>query len=222
MHLYMKYILLFDFGHGTREYTKNSKHSPGYTIIDGKKVYDLYEGEWTREVGRRIVDAMTTLGVDCRIIVPEDLDISLTERCKRANKIIKDNPDAQCLFISVHINAASSDGQWHDASGWTVWVSKANASANSKKLANDLYDVAEAMGLKGNRSVPKERYWTANFTVLHDTNCPAVLTENLFQDNRKEVTFLNSEEGKEKLVNLHVAGLCKFMGIPCGIVIDER
>jgi len=215
-----KYILLFDFGHGTRKYTKG-KHSPDYKLVNGEKVYSLYEGEWVREVGRRIVEQMKELGVDCRIIVPEDKDISLTERCNRANKIVRDNPDAQCLFISVHINAASDDGQWHDASGVTVWVSKSNASNTSKELARTLYDSAVDFGLKGNRSVPRERYWQANFTVVHNTNCPAVLTENLFMDNRKELQFLLSEEGKETIVNYHVAGLCKFMGIPCGVVIDN-
>ena len=33
-----KYILLFDFGHGTRNYTAG-KHSPEYILVDGKKVY---------------------------------------------------------------------------------------------------------------------------------------------------------------------------------------
>ena len=207
---------MFDFGHGTRLYTIG-KHSPGYTIVNGQKVYTLYEGEWVREVGRRIVKAFEELGYECVIIVPEDEDIPLMERCRRANKIIAENPDAQCLFISVHINAAGSGSEWRDASGVSVYVSK-SASDKSKKLAQCIYGAAEKLGLKGNRSVPKERYWQANFTVITRTNCPAVLTENMFQDNKKDVEFLLSEKGKETIVNMHVAGICEFLGHPYGLI----
>lgn len=210
-----RYILLFDFGHGTRQYTIG-KHSPWYNIVNGQKVYTLYEGEWVRETGRRIVDAMTSLGVDCRVIVPEDQDIPLMERVSRANKIVRENPDAICLYISIHINAAASDGQGHDARGLAVYVSK-NASDKSKTLAKTLYDTGVDMGLKGNRSTPREHYWQANFTVITRTSCPAVLTENLFQDNAKDVEFLLSEAGRETIVNYHVIGLCKYMGIPYGL-----
>lgn len=201
----MKTIILVDFGHGTRQYTKG-KCAPDKS---------LYEGEWTREVGKRIVNALRELGLDCRPIVTEDEDISLMERCDRVNKIVDDNKDCQCIFLSVHINAAGNEGKWEKASGWTAWVSK-TASDKSKTLAQDLYSVATEMGLKGNRSVPAEHYWSANFKVLKSTRCPAVLTENLFMDNKGDLEFLKSEEGKDKLVNLHVMGICKYLDIPYG------
>jgi N-acetylmuramoyl-L-alanine amidase len=39
-----------------------------------------------------------------------------------------------CVFISIHINAAGGDGKWHNATGWSGWVAK-KSSSNSKKLA---------------------------------------------------------------------------------------
>lgn len=199
------YILLFDFGHGTRKYTKG-KRSP-----DGS----LYEGEWNREVGMMIVDGLRELGVDCRVIVPEDEDISLPKRCDRANKIVKDNPGKKCRYISIHINAAPGEG-WNDkASGASIYVSK-NASVESVKMAQNYYDMVEAFALKGDRSVPTERVWRANYKVLVGTNCPAMLSENLFMTNHKEVEFLKSRNGKETIANLHIAALCKYMGIPYG------
>ena len=53
------YIFIFDFGHGTRKYTKG-KRSPDES---------LFEGEWNREVGMMIVQALKELGIDCRVIV---------------------------------------------------------------------------------------------------------------------------------------------------------
>lgn len=206
-----EYILMFDFGHGTRQYTKG-KCSP-----DGS----IYEGEWNREVGKRIFKEMRKLDIDCRIIVNEDEDISLQERCNRANKIVKDNPNKKCLYISIHINAAGVDGKWHNATGWAIYVAR-NASTKSKKLAKTLYDTALEMHLEGNRCIPAEHYWVAGYKVLRDTSCPAVLTENMFMDNKDDCKFLLSEEGKETIVNLHVIGLCKYMGIPYGYREGEK
>jgi N-acetylmuramoyl-L-alanine amidase len=47
--------------------------------------------------------------------------------------------------------------------------------------------------------------------MCRDTKCPAVLTENLFQDNKKDVEFLLSEKGKETIVNLHVEGIINYI-----------
>ena len=43
-----------------------------------------------------------------------------------------------------------------------------------------------------------------NFTVIYKTKCPAILTENLFMDNKTDVAFLNSEEGREVITQIHV------------------
>ena len=41
---------------------------------------------------------------------------------------------------------------------------------------------------------------------MRDTKCPAVLTENLFQDNKEDVAILMSETGKHAMVDIHVIG----------------
>ena len=120
------------------------------------------------------------------------------------------NKGYHCILISIHINAAGADGKWHDARGWTGWISK-KASKNSKRLAQLLYTEADKQGLKGNRWVPECKYWEANYTITTKTNCPAVLTENMFQDNKEDVNFLMSKEGKEKIVKLHIDGILKYM-----------
>ena len=199
------YILLFDFGHGTRKYTKG-KHSPDCTI---------YEGEWVREVGKRLVQELQLMGFDCRIIVPEDQDIPLAERCERVNKIVKENPKSECLFISLHLNAAGDDGKWYNARGCTVWVCK-KASEKSKTLAELYFDTAKEMGLLGNRKA--EGPCEANFKVLKSTNCPAILTENMFQDNKKDVEWLLSETGKDTIINLHIITICKYTETPYGFI----
>ena len=82
---------------------------------------------------------------------------------------------------------------------------------NSKKLARLLYEEAEKRGLKGNRSVPTEKYWVQSLAMCRDTKCPAVLTENMFMDNKQDKEFLLSKEGREKIIDLHVQGIIKYI-----------
>lgn len=191
--------ILIDNGHGIDTL---GKCSPDRRLLEYK---------WTREIASRIVDTLKKEGYDAERIVIEEKDISLTERCRRVNNICAKKGTKNCILISVHINAAGN-GQWYNASGWTEWVSK-KASANSKKLAQILYEEAVARKLQGNRFVPATKYWEANYTIITKTNCPAVLTENLFQDNKEEVDFLLSEKGKQTIVDLHVAGIKKYIAV---------
>lgn len=190
--------ILIDNGHGV--------NTPGKCSPDKT----LREYAWARDIAQRIVAELKSRGYDAQRIVTEQTDISLTERVRRVNNICKQYGAKNCLLVSVHINAAGADGKWHDASGWSGWVAP-NASANSKALASLLYDEAAKRRLQGNRSVPTERYWVGNFTIIKRTNCPAVLTENLFQDNKTEVAYLLSEDGKQHITQLHVDGIINYI-----------
>ena len=191
-------VILIDNGHGS--------NTAGKCSPDGR----LKEYAWARDIAKRIERALKLRGYDARRIVPEEYDVPLSTRCRRVNTICRENGSKNCILVSIHINAAKSDGKWHDASGWSGWVAP-NASANSKKLAQYLYKEAENHGLKGNRAVPSCKYWTGNFAIVRDTNCPAVLTENLFQDNKSEVDFLMSETGKQEIVKLHIDGIINYI-----------
>lgn len=195
-----KLVVLIDNGHG-----KNTKGkcSPNKSI---------YEWEYTREIACRLYKRLLIEGIEAILITPEERDISLTERVRREKKFTKEAKKAgkETCFISLHLNAAGGGGKWKTARGWTDWIAQ-EASADSKKLAQLLYAEAEARGLQGDRCVPSTKYWTANYTVCTDTSCPAVLTENLFQDNKEDVAYLLTEEGKETIVDLHLQAIKKYI-----------
>lgn len=182
-------LILIDNGHGI--------NTPGKCSPDKS----LYEWKYTREIAAEVVKELNESGYRAIQLVTESNDISLEQRCKRVNDYCKTNKDV--LLISIHVNAAGSDKKWHSASGWSGWV-YTKSSVKSRMLAQLLYAQAEKYRLQGNRSVPKNKYWTANFYILRNTNCPAVLTENLFQDNKEDVQYLLSEEGRRNIVQLHV------------------
>lgn len=186
--------VLIDNGHG--------KDTPGKRSPDGI----LREYAYTREIARRIVGALRAKGIDAELLVPEEEDVPLPERCARANRYGAD----EALLVSVHCDAAGNGKDWSDARGWSVRVCP-SASQNTLRMAESLAEGAEKEGLKVRRQYPDKGYWVQNLYLLRHTRCPAVLTENLFQDNLDDVDFLLSEEGKQAIVRLHVDGIMNYL-----------
>lgn len=191
-------IVLIDNGHG--------ENTPGKCSPDGR----LKEYKSARAIARLIVDGLKAKGVYAVLLVPEDTDISLRERCKRANRYCEKHGAKNVLLVSIHHNAAGADGKWHAARGFSSHVSL-NASGRSKALAQYLWSEALMQGLKGNRSVPEVKYIAQNLAICRDTRCAAVLTENLFQDNEDDVAFLLSDEGKKKVATMHVTAINEYI-----------
>lgn len=190
--------VLIDNGHG--------ENTPGKCSPDKR----LREYAYAREIARRVEKCLRCKGYNAQRIVEEETDVPLSERCKRVNDICKQVGTKSVLLVSIHNNAAGGDGKWHEARGFSAHVGL-NASSKSKMLAQYLWNEAIQQGLKGNRSVPAAPYIAQNLAICRDTACPAVLTENLFQDNKEDVELLLSEEGKEKVTATHVNAIVNFI-----------
>ena len=190
--------VLIDNGHG--------ENTPGKCSPDKR----LREYAYAREIARRVEKCLRCKGYEAQRIVEEETDVPLSERCKRVNDIRKQVGTKNVLLVSIHNNAAGGDGKWHEARGFSAHVGL-NASSKSKMLAQYLWNEAIQQGLKGNRSVPAAPYIAQNLAICRDTACPAVLTENLFQDNKEDVELLLSEEGKEKVTATHVNAIVNFI-----------
>ena len=191
-------VILTDPGHG--------ENTAGKRSPDGR----LLEWKYSREIAAEVVKRLKTMDYNAQQLVTEENDISLGTRCKRVNDICKHFGASNVLVVSVHCNAAGADGKWHDARGWQACVSL-NASAKSKQLASYLFDAAQNEGLKMRSPKAGQKWWAQNLAICRDTNCPAVLTENLFQDNLADVEYLLSDEGREAIVNLHVNGIINYI-----------
>ena len=191
--------VLIDNGHG--------ENTPGKRSPDGR----LREWAYTREIADLVVAGLRKKGIDAERIVKEDSDVPLSERCRRTNNIYRDT-GKKAILVSIHCNAAGSGTSWMNAHGWSVFVSN-NASANSKKLATSLCEVAESLKMQIRRLMPRQPYWEQNLAICRDTNCPAVLTENFFQDNKEDVEYLLSREGKDTVARIHIEGILKYLGL---------
>ena len=191
--------------------TAHQKSILGKGSPDGK----FKEYKYSREVCKAVRDTLKDMGYQVFIdIEDDDLQLSqskeLSLRCKIVNELVKQYKN--CIYVSIHVNAAASDGKWHDATGWEVYTSVGKTKAD--ELATCLYNAAK-YNMKDKKlrtdysdgDADKE----AHLYVLKHTNCPAVLTENFFQDNKKDVDYLLSDEGFHAIVRLHVEGILQYI-----------
>lgn len=205
--------IILDYGHG--------KNCPGKCSPDKT----FFEWQFSREVGRAVARTLREKGYNVHETWTEDyeplsdpnkvcnkrqLDAALNYRWKEVNRLCGIYGTTNCVSVSIHANAAGGDGQWHDATGFCVMVGR-KASSKSKKLARMIYDAADRQGLRGNRYVPTERYWVQPLAMCDRTNCPAVLAEALFYDNKSDLAILKSAEGKSKIAALLVEGITKYV-----------
>lgn len=191
-------IILLDNGHG--------KDTPGKRSPDGK----LLEYSYTREIASRLEKALLNKGYTCIRITPEDDDIELLERCQRVNDYCHEYGTNNVILVSIHCNAAGNGSQWMNARGWEAWTSVRETKADI--LATCLYNAAEKAGFKMRKDMSDgDPDKEGHLYILKHTLCPAVLTENLFQDNKEDVEYLLSEKGKAQIVNLHVDGIINYI-----------
>lgn len=192
--------ILIDNGHGI--------DTPGKRSPDGV----LREYAWNRQISGRVVASLVDLGHNAELLVPELEDISLPERCRRANDICRLLGKEDVILVSIHANAAGRGDRWYDATGWCAYTMRGDTLADS--LATSLYEAAR-LHLPGQRIrtdyADGDPDLEADFYILRRTLCPSVLVENMFMDSRRDCQFLLCEDGQQAIVNLHVAGICRYL-----------
>ena len=120
-------------------------------------------------------------------------------------------PTSNCL-IAVGLNSIRMDGHQHSNKGWRV-ISNPE-SPQSSTLATAL--ATAAMQTLGHRATSNQDTATSlahlNQTpILTATAIPAVLTLNLYQDNRQDAAYLLSSEGRQAIISLHVKGISAYL-----------
>lgn len=187
--------ILIDNGHGIET---RGKRSP-----DGR----LREYRYTREIASAVVSGLQQRGYDAILLVPEENDLPLKERVRRANAY---GPDA--ILVSIHCNASGRGNEWRQPQGWSAYTTIGETSADL--LASKLYEAAEA-------NFPERRIrkdfsdgdadFEASFYIIRHTVMPAVLTENFMMDNQDDVEFLLSDVGRNAVIQTHLQGIIKYL-----------
>lgn len=187
--------ILLDNGHGENTPGKRSPVWP-----DGAQ---LYEYEFNRDIARRVHNALRGRGVDCELLVRENVDVPLSERVLRANEAAGEVGAENCLLVSIHANAGGG-------TGWEAWTGKGRTAADD--YAAIFYEEAAQAFPEwkirmdtADGDADKE----ADFYILKRTACPAVLTENFFMDTERDCRFILSAEGRVRVAGMHVAAILR-------------
>lgn len=200
--------------------TAHRRREPGKQSPDGR----LKEFFWSREI---VSDLKLKLeDYEVRTFVDfEDFDLpknmqtpssrlerqrELGLRVNAVNQICDRYGKDNCLYVSIHVNAMGNGDNWNNARGWQVCVSP-DASKSSRVLAESLAEQARQFSLRVRQPSPDRRYWEQSLYVLNRTKCPAVLTENLFMDNRDDVDYLLSDEGRHVIERTHLEGILNYI-----------
>ena len=192
--------IFIDNGHGLMT---AGKRSP-----DGQ----FREAFYNREIAKRVVADLVDRGYDSELLVPEDDDISLTERVRRVNAACFLLGKANVILVSIHVNAAGNGSKWMNATGWSVYTCKGRTASDK---------LAECLCESGIKNFPGRRIrtdmsdgdvdWEENFYILRKSLCPAVLTENFFMDSHSDLEYLQSKAGKQAVVDTHVEGIIEYL-----------
>lgn len=183
---------------------------PGHGgVIDGKyvtapnKMYifpdglEVYEGE----INRFIVETTVALsdwepGIDCINLVPEDKDISLSERVRRIERVKKEQELLGNRFVVFEIHCNAFDGT---ARGYECFTTRKDNFSDT--MANIWIEEMKAQfpdaKCRGHRQ--------KDFKVIRESPAYAVLTEHFFFDNRQDVEENDYPEGYAK----HATALIK-------------
>ena len=190
-------FIIIDAGHGNNS---PGKRSPIWK--DGKQ---LFEWEFNRDIATRIAHKLGAAGVRNRLLVTEKEDIQLSERCRRVNNICRMHGKDNCILISIHANAGGG-------TGFEVFTSPGNTKA-------DEYATIMLDSLK--YSFPKKKIRTdysdgdadkeARFYMLQKSQCPAILTENLFMDNETDCRKLMDDDFREQIADAHVRAIFQML-----------
>ena len=99
-----------------------------------------------------------------------------------------------------------------NARGWSCYTSRGQTAGD--RLATCLYEAAEIY-LTGHKLrkdyTDSDPDLESDFYLLRHTQCAAALSENLFHDNSEDCLFLESVEGKQAIVSLHVEGVVRYV-----------
>ncbi|KRB54170.1 hypothetical protein ASD98_18005 [Flavobacterium sp. Root186] len=124
--------------------------------------------------------------IEIILLRKDDSFIQLSERVSKINKI---NPS---LVISLHVNSSENLNE----NGVNAYVSKQNGFyEESKEKAENLVDKIS------NEKLAKGEVKDANYFVLKNSKCPALLVEIGYLTNENDRNYLISENGQNEIAN---------------------
>lgn len=188
-----------DPGHGP---LTQGKKSPIFKAAWWKIGSRLFEFEFNRDVARRLCAMLSEAGVEYMITVPLDPKHPIGDALKfRVDQANYHESEKQKIFLSIHSNAGPTEVEdaWSDAHGVETWFFHGSKiGAKLAKVFNDHIVKATLLKDRGIKSKEEKQFY-----VLRKTHMVAILTENGFYNNRKEVEQLMQDDFRQTIAKAH-------------------
>lgn len=184
-----KITVCIDPGHGD---TTGGKRSPDGTLL---------EWEFNRDVAYRLKSLLEQQGYSVIMTVgkTESGDPSLKSRAAVAN-----NAGNVDLFVSIHSNANGNGKSWDSAKGWEVYAYKLGGVSEIAAKFVEKATVAAIPEFK-DRGVK-----SASFSVIRNSEMPAILIEHGFFTNQEECQLLKDSAFRQRLAQADCTGIVNF------------
>ncbi|MYL22052.1 N-acetylmuramoyl-L-alanine amidase [Halobacillus litoralis] len=137
--------------------------------------------------------------VETRLTRKSDYFVDLLQRSEFANEWGAD------YFVSFHINAFDGSAQGFESYIYNGLPEDSKAEKFQNALHEEILKEAKYFYDRGLKE--------ANFSVLRETNMPAILTENGFIDSEKDAKHLKSNEDLRNVALGHAKGIAEIAGL---------
>ncbi len=169
--------VVIDPGHGGKD--------PGATSATG-----YYEKDLNLQLGRKIASILRGRGLNVVMTRDSDVFLELEERAAIANR---HNPE---LFVSIHHDSHPDSAR----RGYTVYIAR-SPSILTRQAARTIVSAMSSLGLNS------FGVSAADYRVLVQTRCPAVLIEAGHLSNRSEAALLRTPDFQDRLAAAIAAGV---------------
>ena len=171
-------------------YSGNSHQELDFTL--SKILEQLYRLSIVNKVCKRL----DMLNIPYYKLVPENEDISLAERVRRVNSIAKKNPNV--WLLSQHANAGGGTGfEAFTTHGKTL------SDTLAEKLIEEIEKTFINLKMRYDLS-DGDKDKEADFYIIKNVVCPAVLVESLFMDNKDDYRLLWDGDFQNALADCYV------------------
>jgi N-acetylmuramoyl-L-alanine amidase len=194
-----KFCWCIDAGHGP---LTQGKKSPIFKTSWWKIGSRFFEFEFNRDIARRLCLLLAQAQIEFMVTVPLDPKHQIGDALKfRVDKANDHKTDKTKIFLSIHSNAGPVDIEdtWSNAHGVETWFFHGSKiGAKLAKIFNDHIVKATLFKDRGIKSKDEKQFY-----VLRKTQMLAVLTENGFYNNRKEVEQLLMDDVRDAIAKAH-------------------
>lgn len=183
----MSKLVWLDAGHGGKD--------------SGAAANGIKEKDIVLKIVKKVKSILTSrYEVAVKLTRDSDVFYELIDRARKANAAKAD------LFVSVHINATPG-GEGFETYRYVKTSASSSTGQQQKVLHDAIYKRIKKYGIKDRGEK------AADLSVLRNTSMPAVLTENLFIDNKDEAALLQKDSFLNDVAEGHAEGIAEILNL---------